>query len=80
MREAGLLLAGLGIGLLIALIYVLIWKAKVDLIVFDGLNAGKLERIVFVEVKTGGSQLTGRERQVRDMVFSRGVSWEEIRR
>lgn len=54
--------------------------APVDLIVFDGLSAGKLERIVFVEVKTGGSQLTGRERQVRDMVLSRGVSWEEIRR
>ena len=120
-----LLLAGLGVGLLIAFVYVLIWKANytrdirkdsvsrsratisgqvheqllpylpdfpfdpkdvrflgapVDLIVFDGLSAGKLERIVFVEVKTGGSQLTGRERQVRDMVLSRGVSWEEIRR
>lgn len=54
--------------------------APVDLIVFDGLNAGKLERIVFVEVKTGVSQLTARERQVRDMVRARGVSWEEIRR
>jgi len=54
--------------------------APVDLIVFDGLSAGKLERIVFVEVKTGGSQLTPRERQVRDMVQARGVSWEEIRR
>ena len=54
--------------------------APVDLIVFDGLSAGKLERIVFVEVKTGGSQLTGRERQIRDMVLSKGVSWEEIRR
>ncbi len=54
--------------------------APVDLIVFDGLSAGKLERIVFVEVKTGSSALTGRERQVRDMVLARGVSWEEIRR
>jgi predicted Holliday junction resolvase-like endonuclease len=54
--------------------------APVDLIVFDGLSAGKLERIVFVEVKTGGSTLTTRERQVRDMVLNRGVSWEEIRR
>jgi predicted Holliday junction resolvase-like endonuclease len=54
--------------------------APVDLIVFDGLSAGKLERIVFVEVKTGNSTLTSRERQVRDMVLSRGVSWEEIRR
>jgi len=54
--------------------------APVDLLVFDGLNAGKLERIVFVEVKTGNSQLSPRERQVRDMVQARGVSWEEIRR
>lgn len=54
--------------------------SPVDLLVFDGLNAGKLERIVFVEVKTGSSQLTPRERQVRDMVQGRGVSWEEIRR
>ena len=54
--------------------------APVDLIVFDGLSAGKLERIVFVEVKTGASTLTTRERQVRDMVLARGVSWEEIRR
>jgi predicted Holliday junction resolvase-like endonuclease len=54
--------------------------APVDLIVFDGLSAGKLERIVFVEVKTGASTLTTRERQIRDMVLARGVSWEEIRR
>ena len=120
-----LLAAGIGSGLLVAFVYVLIWKANytrhirkdsvdrsratisgqvheqllpylpdfpfdpkdvrflgapVDLLVFDGLNAGKLERIVFVEVKTGTSQLTPRERQVRDMVQARGVSWEEIRR
>jgi predicted Holliday junction resolvase-like endonuclease len=54
--------------------------APVDLIVFDGLSAGRLDRIVFVEVKTGNSTLSTRERQVRDMVQARGVSWEVIRR
>ena len=33
-----------------------------DLVVFDGLAEGRLRRIVFVEVKTGGAGLTGRER------------------
>ena len=54
--------------------------SPVDLLVFDGLNAGKLERIVFIEIKTGNAHLNTRERQVRDMVLARGVSWEEIRR
>ncbi len=119
------IILGLAAGLVVAFVYVLIWKAKytrhirrdsvdrsratisgqvheqllpylpdfpfnpkdvrfmgapVDLIVFDGLSAGKLERIVFVEVKTGASTLSARERQIRDMVLARGVSWEEIRR
>lgn len=54
--------------------------APVDLVVFDGLNAGALRRIVFVEVKTGGSPLTPRERQVRDAVREGRVAWEEMRR
>lgn len=54
--------------------------APVDLIVFDGLSAGALERIVFVEVKTGSATLTGRERQLRDIVQKRRVDWLELRR
>jgi len=54
--------------------------SPVDLLVFDGLSDGKLERIVFVEIKTGNATLNTRERQVRDMVLARGVSWEEMRR
>jgi predicted Holliday junction resolvase-like endonuclease len=54
--------------------------SPVDLVVFDGLNAGALQRIVLVEVKTGGSTLTGRERQVRDAVREGLVSWQELRR
>lgn len=54
--------------------------APVDLVVFDGLNAGALRRIVLVEVKTGGSTLTARERQIRDAVRERRVEWVEMRR
>lgn len=53
--------------------------SPVDFVVFDGLSDGDVERVVFVEVKTGGSQLTGRERQVRDAVMERRVEWREMR-
>ncbi len=53
--------------------------SPVDLLVFDGLDDGELRRVVFVEIKTGDSALTGRERQVRDVVRASQVVWEEIR-
>src|SRR5438445_12638133 len=53
--------------------------SPVDLVVFDGLSDGELRRVVFIEIKTGGSGLTGRERQVRDVVRARQVAWEELR-
>lgn len=46
----------------------------VDYVVFDGLCEGALRRIVFVEVKTGGS-LNGNERQVRAVVEAGAVEW-----
>jgi predicted Holliday junction resolvase-like endonuclease len=53
--------------------------SPVDLVVFDGLAEGRLRRIVFLEVKTGGSALTVRERWVRDIVQARGIEWAELR-
>ena len=53
--------------------------SPVDFVVFDGLSDGAVERVVFVEVKTGASQLTARERQVRDAVRERRVEWAEMR-
>lgn len=50
-----------------------------DLIVFDGLSEGRLRQIVFVEVKTNTSQLTERERQIRDIVNKGLVKWDELR-
>ena len=51
----------------------------VDFIVFDGLDDGEVRSIAFVEVKTGSSSLTTRERQIRNAVKQRLVEWEELR-
>lgn len=53
--------------------------SPVDLVVFDGLAAGAVRRVVFLEVKTGGAPLTARERQVREVVEAREVQWAELR-
>ena len=53
--------------------------SPVDLVVFDGLAAGEVRRVVFLEVKTGGAPLTARERQVRDIIEAREVAWAELR-
>lgn len=53
--------------------------SPVDLIIFDGLDAGQIKRVVFVEVKTGGSSLSRRERQLRDVLQAGMVEWQEMR-
>ena len=50
-----------------------------DLIVFDGLASGEVKRVVFLEVKTGGSCLTARERSVREAIQAGEVEWLEVR-
>ena len=50
-----------------------------DLMVFDGLAEGRVRRIIFVEIKTGGATLTTRERWVREAVQNRRVEWVEFR-
>jgi predicted Holliday junction resolvase-like endonuclease len=54
--------------------------SPVDLVVFDGLDRGALERVVFVEIKTGQAGLSGRERQLREAVREGKVEWIEMRR
>jgi len=53
--------------------------SPIDLIIFDGLNDGDIRKIVFVEVKTGASNLNARERRVRDAVVAGRVEWIEYR-
>jgi predicted Holliday junction resolvase-like endonuclease len=53
--------------------------SPVDFVVFDGLEEGAVRRVVFVEVKTGGAALSGRERLVREAVRERRVEWLDWR-
>jgi predicted Holliday junction resolvase-like endonuclease len=53
--------------------------SPIDLIVFNGLTEGDLKNIVFVEIKSGQSQITPRERSIRDIVSRRLVEWRELR-
>ncbi len=52
----------------------------VDLIVFDGLDDDALRDIYFIEVKTGSSTLSKRQRQIRDAVQGQRVRWLEIKK
>ncbi|HET8687926.1 MAG TPA: Holliday junction resolvase-like protein [Methanosarcina sp.] len=51
----------------------------VDFIVFDGLSEGEMNKVVFVEVKTGKTgALSPREKLVRDCIGRGNVSYEII--
>ncbi len=54
---------------------VFLWKG-VDYIVFDGLSKGNLKEIVFLEIKSGVSQLNRNEQMVRDCLSHKCVSYE----
>ena len=51
----------------------------IDLVIFDGLCEGHVRKVVFVEVKTGTSSLSGRERLVREAIKAGNVEWLEFR-
>jgi predicted Holliday junction resolvase-like endonuclease len=50
----------------------------IDLIAFSGLNASEEVEIVFIEIKTGQSALSPRERAVKKAVEAKRVSWRVI--
>jgi predicted Holliday junction resolvase-like endonuclease len=51
----------------------------IDLIIFDGLYEDDIRGIVFLEIKSGSSSLSPRERLLRDAVIARRVTWQEFR-
>ena len=54
--------------------------SPVDFVVFDGLDSGEeVTRVVFVEVKTGRSALSARERRVRAAIEQGKVEWQLLR-
>lgn len=53
--------------------------SPIDLVVFDGLTEGVLKQIVFVEVKTGKSRMSKRERQVQAAIHRGDVAFDMFR-
>jgi len=53
--------------------------SPIDLVVFDGLGNDEVKKIVFVEIKTGTSTLSTRERLVRDAIIEKRVEWIEMK-
>jgi predicted Holliday junction resolvase-like endonuclease len=51
----------------------------VDYVIFDGDDEGHVERVVFVEVKTGRSTLSGRQREIKAVVESHQVEFRTVR-
>ncbi len=53
--------------------------SPIDLIVFDGASEGDVDRIILLEVKSGNSSLSTRQRRIRDAVEEGRVVWQELR-
>ena len=51
----------------------------VDLLVFDGLDEKEIREVIFVEVKSGSSELNTVQRKIRDAVKEGRVRWDEYR-
>ena len=51
----------------------------IDYIVFDGLNEGEVKAVRFIEVKSGQSQLTTREKSIKDAVLDKRIEWQMVR-
>ena len=51
----------------------------IDLIVFKGMDEKNITEIKFIEVKSGDSQLSKSEKQLKEAIENKRVSWEEYR-
>ncbi len=51
----------------------------VDYICFDGLSAWEMKQVVFIEIKTGKSQLNKNETMIKTTIDKGKVSWETVR-
>jgi len=51
----------------------------IDFIIFKGMDDKKIDEVVFVEVKSGGSRISPVERSLKEAVESKKVMWNEYR-
>ena len=47
----------------------------IDMIVFDGVSKNKVDKITFMDVKTGGATLNKHQKQIRDAIEDHNVKW-----
>ncbi len=52
----------------------------IDLLVFKGMDDKQIEEVVFVEVKTGNSKLSQQEKNLKEAIEKKKVSWFEYRK
>ncbi len=57
---------------------VFVWKGT-DYIIFDGLSEWRLKKIIFMEVKSGRSQLNKNEKQIKNVILDKRVDYIEYR-
>lgn len=49
----------------------------IDYLVFEGLaTKGKVERLLWIEIKTGGARLNQHERQIKSLVENKELGWD----
>jgi predicted Holliday junction resolvase-like endonuclease len=53
--------------------------SPLDFVVFDGLDDGEVQRVVFVEIKTGKAGLVSRERLCRNAIEAGRVEYQLLR-
>lgn len=51
----------------------------IDFLVFKGLDENKIDEVIFVEVKSGKSKLSKREKNLKEAIENKKVKWEEYR-
>ena len=52
--------------------------SPVDYVVFDGMAAGKVDGVAFVEVKIRGVPLTPFQRQVKEAIDNKRIAWRVV--
>lgn len=53
--------------------------SPIDYIVFKGMDNNQINEIVFLEIKSGKSQLSPREQQIKELVQKKKISWSMYR-
>ncbi len=51
----------------------------IDLIAFDGISENHPQKITFIEIKSGNSELTKKQKKIKQLIKEGKVFWEEVR-